>query len=284
MPQSWINGEPRSSIPIDDRGFAFGDGAFETLPVIAGRPALLKAHLDRLDGACHALGFDPPPRALTSAEIHRAIAATVAEGDALLRVTVTRGSGGAGYAPPATPEPRRIVTLAPLPARPTCWWSEGVAVRICDHRLRPSPLHGHKHLGRIAQVLARQEWDDPGIAEGLMLDDNDRVLEGTASNVLVQAGDELVSPPVTSLAVNGVMRRHVVAHANEFGLRSRERDVALGELATADAILLTNSIIGVWAVRRVGSRDRSAGTLARRIQQWLLTRGEMVDWSQRGTT
>ena len=247
-----VNGTPRSTISLADRGLHYGDGLFETFPVVDGRPCLWKRHMERLGRGCSRLGIPVPNPGVLLSESLKA-----AEGRrrCVLKVIVTRGQGGRGYRPPPGLEPNRIIIADD--------WHEytdeqrrlGVAVRICNTRLGCNPaLAGIKHLNRLEQVLARSEWDDPATLEGIMLDAAGNVVEGTMSNLFLFSGTRLATPALVDCGVAGVMRALVMATAREIGVEVEERQVPLSQLDGCEALFITNSLMGALPVRQVGER------------------------------
>jgi len=245
-----INGRSETSVSALDRGLQYGDGLFETLAVAVGRPALWERHLQRLESGCRRLAIPPPSRELLFAE---AASVIDARQRGVLKILVSRGVGGRGYRPPAPAESTRIVSFHPWPDYPQQWWLEGIRMRVCNTRLGESPaLTGIKHLGRLEQVLARAEWDDPEIAEGLMLDITNRPVEGTMSNLFVWRDGNLITPGRCGVA--GVMRGLVMETAREQGIPVQLRDLELDDLEQAEALFMTNSLIGIWPVRELEGR------------------------------
>lgn len=259
-----VDGQEASSVPADDRGLAYGDGCFETLQARHGRLPLLDYHLARLFDGLRALQFpDVVPQRLRR-ELESAARAC---GDGVVKLIVTRGSGGRGYRPTAT-EPRRIIFTGAMPAQYPAWREAGIRVRYCDTPLEgPGALAGMKHLNRLPQVLARAEWNDPDIHEGLMRDMAGRVICGTMSNLFVVRDDVLLTPPLTcGGSVRGVMRRLVLELAEQRGISWREQFLTDAEIAGADEILVTNGIIGVCPVRWIGENAFTIGTMTRLLQ------------------
>jgi len=248
-----VNGRADGIIEAADRGLAYGDGLFETVAIAQGELCLWDYHMDRLLDGARRLGIPEPPMG-TLREEARYLARKVPA--AVLKIYFTRGAGdGRGYLPPKRPIPTRIVTLHDGPAIPVERW-QGVDCRICETRLSHQPkLAGIKHLNRLEQVLARGEWRDPSIAEGLMLDADGLIVEGTATNVFAVRGSALVTPPLRECGVAGVMRRWVLAQAEQLGLRIERRGLFPEELADMDELFLTNSVIGVWPVRSAANRE-----------------------------
>lgn len=262
----WLDGVPLEGDVAWDRGLEFGDGLFETIALVAGAPRLLERHLARLATGCERLKLAPPPVATLRAEL---LAAARTPGAGLLKLIVTRGTGGQGYAPAAQPSRRHLLAL-PARSRPAAWGEEGVIARYCETRLAEQPrLAGLKHLNRLEQVLARGEWTDPGVAEGLMLDVHGRLVCGTMTNVFTVLGDEVVTPALTRAGVAGVMRGALIEALRADGRAVVERDLEPAELHGARELFLTNALIGAWPVRELGSLRFPAGPVVRHAQAWV---------------
>jgi len=249
----WINGRRGGHLDVRDRGFSYGDGVFETMRVSAHAVRLLEHHLERLTRGCRRLGFSAPdPRTL-----RREIAdAAASRADGVLKLIVSRGRGSRGYRPPVDVSATRVMLLgaapAPLPAA-----AGGVTLRVCATRLGANPrLAGLKTLNRLESVLARMEWRDPRIWEGLMLDADGHVVCGTMTNVFARRARTLRTPLLDRCGVAGVMRRWVISQAAELCLQVRECRMRLTDLAEADEVFLTNAVAGVVpvALLRIGAR------------------------------
>jgi 4-amino-4-deoxychorismate lyase len=269
-----VNGTPADAIGAGDRGLHYGDGLFETFAVCDGRPLCWEAHLARLSAGCRRLRLPQPDVVRLREEAGRAC-----DGLAIgvLKLIVTRGPGGRGYAAPATVQPTRILLRYPWPAHPPADGGTGVRVRVCDTRLGGNPaLAGIKHLNRLEQVLARSEWDDPDIAEGLMLDEGGWVVEGTMSNLFMVSRGRLLTPSLERSGIAGVMRRLILAQAAALGLPAAEASLGLDDLQAADEIFLSNSVIGIWPVRELAGRVFKVGPVAGRLTQALAERGHLA--------
>ncbi len=264
----WVNGVPTTAISAADRGFQYGDGLFETFAVKAGRVGLLDLHLQRLTEGCRRLGISLPPRETLMTELQGAAADMPR---AVLKLIITRGSGGRGYRAPTDPQPLRVLSRHLWPDYPEQWSREGVALKLCDTRLGANPaLAGMKHLNRLEQVLARAEWgeSDPW-QEGLMRDSEDAVIEGTMTNIFAAPdASSLLTPALGHAGVAGVMRAHLMARARQAGLVVEERRLDLDQLLAMRELFVCNSIIGVWPVTRVGEQPLAIGPLTRRAQAW----------------
>jgi 4-amino-4-deoxychorismate lyase len=263
-----VNGRPENTIPVQDRGLQYGDGLFETMAVITGRPRHWTQHYQRLAEGCERLKLPLPDEAVLLNEAAK-LCKSLDRG--VLKLILTRGSGGRGYRIPEAVTPLRILATYPWPDYPESYYREGVAVRVCTSRLGRNPLlAGLKHLNRLEQVMARSEWNAPAIAEGLMQDTEGAVISGTMSNLFLVRGGTLITPDLTQCGIRGIMREVILDLARHMNIPTSIRPVSLDEVHAADEAFLCNSLIGIWPIRHlVGERDRTfkLGDLACRLTQ-----------------
>ncbi len=245
-----INGTPAQVIEAADRGLQYGDGLFETLAVVDGRPCLWKGHLNRLRSGCKRMGIDCPDESLL---LEESLAEIDSAQRGILKIIVTRGIGQRGYRPPMPSNPSRILNFMPWPTHSENRADRGVEVQLCSVRLGRNPvLAGMKTLNRLEQVLARAEWSDDRIAEGLMFDTEGYLIEGTASNVFLYREGHLFTPDLSNCGIAGIMRGLVIEQAEKRGIPLSVQDLRLADLKSADGLFLTSSLIGICPVRRVG--------------------------------
>lgn len=264
-----INGEPSAVIPADDRGLRYGDGVFETVALVDHQPVLLAEHLERLSRGCERLGIPTPSDAM----IRQDLTLLDPPRFGVLRLTVTRGAGGRGYAPPETPQPNRIVQLMPVPTRPAAWWDEGVHVRDCRMTLAEQPaLAGIKHLNRLEQVLARAEWQSPETAEGLMCTAEGLVIEATAANLIIDIGTTLVIPDTAVCGVDGIMQQALLREADALDIPWTRQRIHRDELSNCHGIMLCNSLVGVWSVAVLNGKSCRQSPHAAVLQTHVATR------------
>lgn len=262
-----VNGIACDVVPATDRGLAYGDGVFRTLLVRGGRPLRWERQYAKLAADSTRLGIVCPGAETLREDV---LAAAADQGEAVVKIIVTRGPGERGYRIPAAARPTRIVISAPRPAYSRHDARAGVAVRVCTTRLgTQTALAGVKHLNRLENVLARSEWSTDAVAEGIMRDELGNVICGTMTNLFIVEGDALCTPDLGHCGVAGVTRELILERAASEGLARKVEAVPLERLLAADEVFLVNSVIGVWPVRAVGDKPLRVGGIARRMRAWL---------------
>ncbi len=259
-----VNGEAQATVDALDRGLQYGDGLFETVAVANGRPRFLDWHLERLANGARRLAFPEPDLERLRSEIGEAASTRTAA----VKLLLTRGGGERGYRPPRDANPTRIVAAFDGPAAARL--PAGARVGWCRTRLGRNPaLAGIKHTNRLEQVLARAEWDDGRMDEGLMQDDQGHVICATQANVFARMGGGWVTPALDACGVAGVMRRAFREWLKGQGIPVQERNVSAPELASASALVLTNALIGACTVRELAGRPLEADPHALAFNSWL---------------
>lgn len=263
----WVNGVPEGFLSASDRGLAYGDGLFETVRVSGGKPTLADYHWRRLQRSCERLGI-----ALDIGRLLEEVDAFLLDnraGDAVLKVIITRGSGGRGYNPEGCLSPRRILSLHPLPSRSRDPGLHGARVKHCQMRLGRSTLAGLKHLNRLEQVLARSEWQGNAYDEGLLCDIEGNLIEGTMSNLFVVTREgSLVTPDLSFSGVAGVCRDFIIDFARHRGIAVNEQ--WLSPDLEGSEVFLCNSVNGVWPVIEYEGRQWGFGSLTAQIRDCVL--------------
>ena len=264
-----INGKTNTKISILDRGLQYGDGVFETVAYRNGRAEFLEQHLTRLFTSCQLLAIDFKQHDELRAEL-TSVCQHLNDQKAVIKITVTRGEGTRGYFSDNKALPTRIIAIYPYPKHPEHYQTGGVILRFCEQPLSiNSRLAGIKHLNRLEQVLARNEWDDPDIAEGIMSDDEDNIIEGTMSNIFIVESDKLVTPVVTRAGIAGVIRAQVIQLATISGMSVQEGVITRKALAEADEVFVCNSVIGIWPVSAISNKLYPVGLITQFLQKSL---------------
>jgi 4-amino-4-deoxychorismate lyase len=228
---------------------------------------LWERHLRRLASGCRRLGIEGVDPGVLEDEARR-VCAGIERG--VLKIIVTRGEGGRGYRPAQTGKATRIVAVYPWPDYPESHWQQGVTLRICSTRLgRNAVLAGMKHLNRLEQIMARREWDDPRVVEGLMLDEDGHVIAGTMTNLFTVNAGRLVTPALSACGVEGVMRNMILDIATEAVITYQQAPLTQQDLQNADEVFITNALIGIWPVRRIEQQDYAPGPLTKLLSERL---------------
>lgn len=238
-------------LEVRDRGLAFGDGVFETLLLSDGRAPLLNFHFDRLEAGCAQLAI-PLSREDVKSSFQRFLAALPANASAVIKLMVTRGSGGHGYKPLPieTSIPSLIWQCLPL-VDTKHLARDGVVLQACRLPIYPNPhLAGLKHLSRLDYVMAARELPENPEIQGLLLDHKGNLLEAVHHNVFFVKNGVLMTPRMSESGVKGVLRSVIVEHiAPACSLPVEQGDFTPAALLHSDEVFLTNSIRGIWPVK-----------------------------------
>jgi 4-amino-4-deoxychorismate lyase len=265
-----INGSFNGVISALDRGFAYGDGVFRTIKVVQGLPEHWPVHYQTLVKDCSAIGIVCPSADVFINDFEQLF--SIKELAAVAKIIITRGEGARGYSAPAITHPLRVMIKSSMPEYPQENFSEGVTLHLCETRIGHQPkLAGVKHLNRLENVLARMEWQDPKIVDGLMLDTNGNVIECTAANVFARYKDTLMTPALDQCGVSGITRRQILARAQTLNLKPVIETITLKKLLSADEVVICNSLFGVWQVRQLGNKQWSKQNMAINLREALQT-------------
>ena len=262
-----INGESKNVIGINDRGLQYGDGLFETMAVRNGKIYLWEAHWQRLSLGCKQLSIELPDKNTIENEI-KVLIENKNEKQFIIKLIVTRGEGQRGYRFSKEQRATRILSSHAWPNYLHKYQIEGVDVCYCETKLSENEkLAGIKHLNRLEQVLARNEWDDE-FQEGLMLTPQGNIIDGTMSNVFAVQNNKIFTPGLSLCGVEGVMRKTVIKAAKEKGYSVYEKDFNKVELEQADELFLTNSLFGIWPIKLIGETGfTKAGNITKDLQE-----------------
>ena len=266
-----VNGKAEDRIVVSDRGLQYGDGLFETIAFRSSVAEFIEQHLQRLLSGCERLKISFQQLDLLQDELN-SVYQKLNSTDAVIKIIITRASGGRGYLADKSVEPTRIISTHPYPSYPESYHSDGVSVRFCQHKLSEnSGLAGIKHLNRLDNVLARNEWDDSNIAEGLMFDQSDNLIEGTMSNVFLVKSQQLITPLLNKSGVEGIMRAQIIHLAKQLGLAFKESMITQDDLNKADEVFICNSLNGIWPVIEVVDTGikYTLGPITQQLQQAL---------------
>jgi 4-amino-4-deoxychorismate lyase len=262
-----VNGSAAETIPVMDRGLMYGDGVFRTMRVEHGQVDSWQRQYQKLAADCAALDILCPAQSTLEHDIHEAV---TSEPDCVLKIIVSRGEGGRGYGLPSSVHPSRVIVTAPLPEYPARYWEEGVRLHVCEIRMCHQPrLAGIKHLNRLENVLARAEWHDPEVHEGLLCDDTEAVVSGVSSNLFIVRSGGLLTPELGRCGVAGVARGRILRAARAQGMGIEVTRITPAMLLDDEAVMLCNAVQGVRRVARLEDTTWPANGWADRLDAWL---------------
>jgi 4-amino-4-deoxychorismate lyase len=249
-----VNGQFQDSLPVSDRGLQYGDGIWETILISSGRLILLDEHLNRLQWGCHSLKIT----GLNEAALHQEIQLISKDvSHSILKIIITRGSGGRGYSAQGLNSPTRILSLHKPPETIDYYRNSGINIQYCTTQLSHNPqLSGFKTLNCLEQVLACSELTDDH-QEGLVSDVHGNIIEGTMSNLFLIVGEQVITPLLTQCGVQGIMRAYIISLLLNENIELVERCVSKQDISDADRIFFTNSVIGLWFVTKINSIEIS---------------------------
>ncbi|MTH46537.1 aminodeoxychorismate lyase [Intestinirhabdus alba] len=254
-----INGRQQAFLAADDRAVQFGDGCFTTARIVDGNICLFAAHLARLQEGCSRLAI-PFDRWDELRQEMSSLAAGQAHG--VLKVILSRGSGGRGYATGGCGAPGRVLSVTARPDHYARWREQGVALALSPVRLGRNPLlAGIKHLNRLEQVLIRRHLEQTGADEALVLDSEGWVTECCAANLFWRKGNRVWTPRLDQAGVNGVMRQFCLRRLEQSPFQVMETQAREADFARADEAIVCNALMPVIPVRAYGERRFSSRAL-----------------------
>lgn len=253
----YLNGslvpKEEAKVSVFDRGFLYGDGAFETVRIYDGKPFMIDEHITRLLNGLKALRFQKLPAGLKVYALKLIEANKVKNG--VLRIAVTRGELTAGIDPSACKEPTVVIS-----AKEGMPYNEGLyergfkAIIPSVRKDSRSPLCKVKSANFLTHILAKAEASDAGVDEAIMLNYEGFLTEATVSNIFVVKGNALITPSVESGILPGITRKVVLEMAEKMGLEVAECEIRPAELYGADEAFLTNSLMEVMPLVEVDKK------------------------------
>ena len=222
-----------------DRGLAYGDGLFETILIANGEFIWWPEHWQRLVSGAQRLGINLPNEQL----IQQAALQLAGTKRCVIKIILTRGIGGRGYAPTNG----TFSTIVSMHHAPEILKSP-VKVRWCQTTISQQPLlAGMKHLNRLENVLARSEWQPENYFEGLMCDLSGNVICATSANVFINLNNRWLTPDLTNSGINGVARNWFLENVENIGVENISRH----DVENADSVFLCNSVRGMMEVSHI---------------------------------
>ncbi|MDO8445743.1 MAG: aminodeoxychorismate lyase [Deltaproteobacteria bacterium] len=253
----FINGslvpKEEAKVSVFDRGFLYGDGAFETVRIYDGIPFMIDEHITRLLNGLKTLRFQKLPAGLKVYALK--IIETNKANNGVLRIAVTRGEVTSGIDPSACKEPTVVIGAKEGVPYNDEAYSRGFRAIVAKIRKdQNSPLCRVKSANFLTHILAKGEATDAGVDEAIMLNYDGFVTEATVSNIFLLKGNALFTPSVESGILPGITRKVVLEMAEKMGLEVSEFEIRPEEIYNADEAFLTNSLMEVMPLVEVDKR------------------------------
>ena len=267
-----INGIQSTTIAASDRGLAYGDGLFSTIKVEWGKVQLWAFHLQRLQLGAQRLFFPDVDWVALGEEVELLAQTLNDKPQTVIKIILTRGSGGRGYSVKGCVKPLRILSTHDFPEFYSQWQNEGINVILCQQKLAINPqLAGLKTLNRLEQVLIKHELENNLAVEGIVCDVNGWVIEACTANLFIYLDNKWLTPKLDNSGVKGVKRRQVIESAKQAGITISEINISVNDLLNAQAVCLTNALMGIVPVKQFQSHcyPQSSFSLIHKLQALL---------------
>lgn len=252
---TWLDGVSAESLPLPDRGLDFGDGLFETVLLVRGQPLYFNLHLQRLERGLLGLGF-PDCVSLVKSQVASILQSHSFSTMVAMRVTITRGTGPRGYAPPDVTTPRIIITCSNLSDDHYRQIAFPARLSLAEIRWGCQPsLAGLKHLNRLEQVMAAAEKEKAGVDEVVMSGQDGNIISVSSGNIFLYTDGALITPDLTECGVSGTRRQLILESlAPALGLSTCVTRVSEEQLQQSDEVFYCNALVGMRPVAKYASR------------------------------
>lgn len=296
MPQkksinSLINGIDTDFLNVHDRAIHYGDGVFETILCEDNKLYYWPQHYQRLSLSAGKLKIDCPQQQTFIDDINRLLQANqTADGSSfVIKIILSRGVSERGYKVDGKAQVNRIVLLSPAPMEYSSLLSERLLqgeLFICQQQVSINEsLAGIKHLNRLENVMARNEWQDnicqnndkQSYIDGLMLNANQHVIEATMSNLFAVKENKLYTPQLKQSGIKGVMRDAIIDIIRKNNLTLEISILTLDKLYEMDELFISNSLIGIKSVTKLTDCHYEKKTTMKIFEQLLKTKEDHVE-------
>jgi 4-amino-4-deoxychorismate lyase len=260
-----MNGTFNKISPFD-RAFQYGDGIFRTFVVVNKKPLHWKHHYKKIVEDCLAMKITPPKEKDLLSDIQSLFKS---KKKLVGKFIISRGESERGYKFNKDISHNRYLIKTQMPSYPKEYFKVGVNLYVCEQKLNPCILSGVKHLNRLENIMARQEWKRDHYADGILLDQNGHVIECISSNIFMRIGKTIFTPKIDHVGIKGVTRELIIKISAELGFRIKEMTFDLNKLLESDEVFITNSLFGVLQVKKIKNKTWQHQELASLFNQSL---------------
>lgn len=263
--QVYIDGfyypKSQAKISVYDHGFLYGDGVFEGIREYNGVVFKLKEHVDRLYRSAHAITLQIP---LAKEELVKAVVETLRKNNmnnSYIRLIVSRGIGDLGLDPRKCPKPTIIIITDTIQIRAGNAKETGVTAMLSWVRRNPvdATTHEIKSLNYLNSVLAKIEANICGVDEAICLENNGYIAEGVGENIFIVKGDEILTPPTSTGALEGITSEVVAQICEKLKISLTIANLTPYMLFNADEAFFTGTAMEMIPIREVNKRQIGTG-------------------------
>jgi branched-chain amino acid aminotransferase len=245
-----------AQVSVQDRGFCYGDGLFETLRASKGKIFRLEQHIDRLFRSLPQIFIDLP---MTRFELMSVIQETLARNnykEAIIRLTVTRGDTQSNIQIDIDTPPTLVVNIRAFTPLSKAVYKKGVKIMLFQERAYSISVLTRrlKSCNYLSNIIIKKLSDKKGFMEGVVVDPDFGVTEGTTSNVFIVTQGVLKTPPLSPFVLDGITREVVIEIAKEHKIPFLEECITLEELLKADEVFITNTGIEIVPVTQIDTQ------------------------------
>lgn len=253
--------EDEAKVSVFDHGFLYGDGIFEGIRAYHGRVFKLAEHLKRLYESAKSIQLNI---GISKDEMQEIVLETLRKNDlkdAYIRLVVSRGKGDLGLDPIKCPRAAIFCIAAQIKIFEPSMYEHGLEVKtVAIRRNNPDSLSPRiKSLNYLNNILAKLEANQAGVVEGIMLNQEGYVAEGTSDNIFIVREGVLITPPLSAGILEGITRDSVLQLAKKLGIETREELFTRHDLYTSDECFLTGTAAELIPVIKVDGREIGAG-------------------------
>lgn len=239
-----------AKVSVYDHGFLYGDGVFETLRAYKRYVFKFEEHIQRLHNSLKQIYMELPIAPNIMLKAIKLLLQYNQLSDSYIRITVSRGEGPIGLDISLCPQPTLLIVTEPPHNYPQNWYLQGISVVIVSHRRVPDVCISSsiKSCNYMVNMLAKKESQDKGAQEGIMLNMEGYITEGTISNIFLVKDKKLLTPALSSGILDGITRRTVIELAENRNIEVIERHILPKEIFSSDECFLTNTSMEIMPI------------------------------------
>jgi branched-chain amino acid aminotransferase len=244
-----------AAVSVLDRGFTLGDGLFETLRAYGGNVFRLKDHLERLFHSAQKIFLEIPYSKERLAEIVDETLKKNQLQEAYIRITITRGEGPPGLSFPEISKPTIVVYVKEMPVLPQEYYEQGIKIATFPNSATQTAILNPqvKSCNYLSQIIIKELAKRKEAFEGIILEDDKKVTEGTVSNIFIVKDKKLKTPALSQFILPGITRKFILELSQKEQIPSEEAQLTVENIYEADEAFIVNTGIEILPVSHADS-------------------------------